>query len=29
MPAELIRLGGAGVVLPSPKIAQQLTSWTM
>jgi two-component system chemotaxis response regulator CheB len=29
MPAELIRLGGAGVVLPSPKIAHQLTSWIM
>jgi two-component system chemotaxis response regulator CheB len=29
MPAELIRLGGAQIVLPSPKIADQLTSWLM
>jgi two-component system chemotaxis response regulator CheB len=29
MPAELIRLGGAQVVLPSQKIADQLTSWVM
>ena len=28
MPAELIRLGGAGMVLPSDRIAEQLTSWT-
>jgi two-component system chemotaxis response regulator CheB len=29
MPAELIRLGGAQMVLPSQKIADQLTSWLM
>jgi two-component system chemotaxis response regulator CheB len=29
MPAELIRLGGAEIVLPSDRIAQQLTSWLM
>ena len=29
MPAELVRLGGAGMVLPSDKIADQLTSWIM
>ena len=27
MPAELIRLGGASKVLPSDKIAEQLSSW--
>jgi two-component system chemotaxis response regulator CheB len=29
MPAELIRLGGAQTVLPSHKIAEQLTAWIM
>jgi two-component system chemotaxis response regulator CheB len=27
MPAELVRLGGADRILPSPRIAEQLTSW--
>jgi two-component system chemotaxis response regulator CheB len=29
MPAELVRLGGAQLVLPAPKIADQLISWLM
>jgi two-component system chemotaxis response regulator CheB len=29
MPAELVRLGGAQLVLPAPKIANQLISWVM
>ena len=28
MPAELVRLGGAEMVLPSPRIADQLIAWT-
>ena len=29
MPAELVRMGGASMVLPSHKIADQLTAWIM
>ena len=29
MPAELIRLGGAQIILPCHKVADQLTAWIM